>query len=502
MKHFYKNIFTLLVLFLATTVTKLNAQKQPNVVVLMADDIGLGDLSFYQKERGEKKLTVHTPNIDKLIDQGMRFTDAHSPASLCAPTRFSMLTGNYSYRNQRPFGVWTPEANALIDANGFTTSARIAKKGGYTTAFFGKWGLGGSWVRKKGEKINHAYLNGGALSYGFDYALELPEGIQNIPFAFYENREWMKLASSSVLKELDANQTGYATSKKHLTRGGLGDSNWDPKEAGSILAHKAVDYINKQKKNQPFFMYYCSQAVHIPHEPPAKFDTIKVAGATPGKHGDMIYELDLQVGLLVEALKKTGAYENTLFIFTSDNGGLSFDKDMKKAGHDTSNGLSGSKGSINEGGHRVPFVAVWPGVIQPKSISNEPIVGQDVVATLAALSNQTLDKTKVLDSADLLPYFRGTAKEKAHTYLMHQSAGGPTFAIRDGDWKLILKSDIKKKVNKLGNLTHVALFNLKDNLSEDEAKNLINNSKYAKRIAEMKTTYIELRKTGRSTVVN
>lgn len=474
--------------------------KMPNVVVLMADDIGLGDLSFYQKERGVKKLTVETPNIDKLINQGMRFTDAHSPASLCAPTRFSMLTGNYSYRNSRPFGVWTPEADALIDKNGYTTSARIAQKGGYTTAFFGKWGLGGSWVREQGKKIDHAYLNGGALSYGFEYACELPEGIQNEPYAFYENRKWLPLKSNSVLKELDANQTGYATAKKHKTRGGLGDSNWDPKAAGNILAHKAVDYIHTQKKSKPFFMYYCSQAVHIPHEPPARFDGTKVAGTTPGDHGDMIFELDLQVGLIVEALKKTGAYENTLFIFTSDNGGLSFDQGMKKAGHDTSNGLLGSKGSINEGGHRVPFIAVWPGEIKPNTISNEPIVGQDVVATLAALSHQELDKTKVLDSANLLPYFKGIAKGKAHTYLMHQSAGGPSFALRDGDWKLIVKSDVKKKANKVGNLTNVALFNLKDNLSEDESKNLINDAKYAKRVAEMKAKYIELRKTGVSTV--
>ncbi|WP_139957434.1 sulfatase family protein [Flavicella sediminum] len=501
MKQFYNKLACSLLIATSVFSVKSSAQsKQPNVVVIMADDIGLGDLSFYQKQRKDKKITVKTPNIDKLMDQGMRFTDAHSPASLCAPTRFSMLTGNYSYRNSRPFGVWTPEADALIDSNGYTTSARIAKKGGYTTAFFGKWGLGGSWIREKGKKIDHAYLNGGALSYGFDYACELPEGIQNQPYAFYENRKWQKLKSNSVLKELDAHQTGYATSKKHKTRGGIGDSNWDPKEAGNILAHKAVAYVKNQKKENPFFLYYCSQAVHIPHEPPAEFDGVKVAGTTPGDHGDMIFELDLQVGLIVGALKKTGAYENTLFIFTSDNGGLSFDKEMKKAGHDTSHGLSGSKGSINEGGHRVPFVAVWPGVIKPNTVSNEPIVGQDIVATLAALGNQKLDKTKVLDSANLLPFFKGEASEKAHTYLLHQSAGGPSFALRDGDWKLILKSDVKNKANKLGNLTNVALFNLKDNLSEDESKNLINNASYAKKIAEMKATYIRLRTTGVSTV--
>lgn len=263
-----------------------------------------------------------------------------------------------------------------------------------------------------------------------------------------------------------------------------------------------VNYQKEFRMNLMLFMYYCSQAVHIPHEPPARFDGTKVAGTTPGDHGDMIFELDLQVGLIVDALKKTGAYENTLFIFTSDNGGLSFDQGMKKAGHDTSNGLLGSKGSINEGGHRVPFVAVWPGKIKPNTISNEPIVGQDVVATLAALSHQELDKTKVLDSANLLPYFKGTAKGKAHVYLMHQSAGGPTYALREGDWKLIMQSSIKNKSGKLGNLTPKFLYDLKSNLAEDPAKNLVNHPEYAQRVASMKATYIKLRKTGIATVTD
>ncbi|GAL81945.1 choline-sulfatase [Algibacter lectus] len=187
----------------------------------------------------------------------------------------------------------------------------------------------------------------------------------------------MKLKEDSVLKELDAVQTGYSTSKKHLTRGGgIGDSNWDPKQAGPILVGKAVDYIKDQaESNKPFYMYYCSQAVHIPHEPPAEFNGKKIKGITPGKHGDMIYELDLQVGLLVKALKDAGLYENTLLVFTSDNGGLSFDKDMNKAGHVTSNGLNGSKGSIYEGGHRVPFFAIWPGRIKSNIVSTMPIMG-------------------------------------------------------------------------------------------------------------------------------
>jgi arylsulfatase A-like enzyme len=214
----------------------------------------------------------------------------------------------------------------------------------------------------------------------------------------------------------------------------------------------------------------------------------------------MIFELDLQVGLIINALKESGAYKNTLFIFTSDNGGLSFDKDMKKAGHDTSHGLSGSKGSINEGGHRVPFIAVWPGVIKKNSVSNEPISGQDVVATIAALGNQKLDQTKVFDSANLLPYFKGKAKSKAHMYLMHQSASGPTFAIRDGDWKLIMKSDIKKKSAKVGNLKPTHLYNLKENLEEDSSGNLISEKQYVSKVSKLKAKYIEIRKSNLPTV--
>ncbi len=481
--------------------SQLNAQNtKPNIVVIMADDIGLGDIGYYNRIRTGKEPLAPTPNIDKLAVEGMRFTDAHSPASLCAPTRYSMITGNYSYRNKHPFGVWTPNADALIDSNNFTSSARIAKKGGYTTAFFGKWGLGGSWLPK--QKINYKEENAGALSYGFDYALELPEGIQNKPYAFYENRKWMKLKPDSKMIDLDANQTGYATSKKLNNRGGIGDSNWDPTQAGPILASKAVDYINKQgasKSNTPFFLYYCSQAVHVPHTAPAEFNGKKVAGTTPGKHGDMIYELDIQVGLIVKALKDQGLYKNTLFIFTSDNGGLAIDKAMTKAGHVTSNGLRESKGSIYEGGHRIPFFAVWPGEIKPNTESNEPIVGHDVVATIAALANQELDKSQVLDSANLLPIFLEEAKDSKplHKYLIHQSKRGPSYAIREGKWKLIIQG---KKPKKMNNLKPIALFNLDTNLFENEAKNLIDNAKYKERIKTMYDKYLELRKTKVTTV--
>ena len=246
-----------------------------------------------------------------------------------------------------------------------------------------------------------------------------------------------------------------------------------------------------------FFLYYCSQAVHIPHTPAKELDGVKIAGTTPGLHGDMIRELDVQVGMLVKALKKVGIYDNTLFIFTSDNGGLSWDPGMKEAGHDTSNGLNGSKGSVFEGGHRVPFVAVWPGKIQPDVESDVSIVGHDVVATIAALAGQTISRDVVMDSVNLLPIFLGQARGDHHQYLMHQSKGGPYYALRQGEWKLIMKGE---KPNDMANLTPFKLFNLSKNLGEDDTYNLVGNPEYKPRVDAMFTKYRELRASGAPTV--
>nr|MBX2871228.1 sulfatase-like hydrolase/transferase [Saprospiraceae bacterium] len=165
-----------LLLFGKVLLAQGDGMEKPNIVVVMADDIGLGDIGFYHQQRTGQKPLVPTPNIDQLIRSGMRFSDAHSPASLCAPTRFSMLTGNFSYRNQRrPWGVWSPWVDAGIEPK-YTTIARIAKQGGYTTAFFGKWGLGGLWETQHKNYAKFAQMEGGAEKYGFDYSLVLPQG--------------------------------------------------------------------------------------------------------------------------------------------------------------------------------------------------------------------------------------------------------------------------------------------------------------------------------------
>lgn len=480
---------------------------KPNVVVIFADDLGPGDVNTYHKERTGKASPIPTPTMDRLIQSGIRFDDAHAPNSLCAPSRFSMLTGNYSWRNYNPFGCWPPFVDSGVDPK-FTTSARIAKAGGYATAFFGKWGCGGKIKTTGGQDLSYknkakadwTRIYNAANHHGFDYAYELPTGIQGTPLAYYENGQWDKLKPSSKLISVGPVQNGYSVSRKHKDLECAGDSHWDPTLAGPRLAEKAVAYVKKhrsEKPKQPFFLYYCSQAVHIPHAPAKTLDGVKILGSTPGVHGDMVRELDTQVGMIIKVLKETGAWKNTLFILTSDNGGLSPDAKAATAGHDPTHGLRGRKGAIWEGGDRVPFIAVWPGKIKPGTVSHEPIVGHDVVATLAHLAGQPIDRKKVKDSLNLIPLLTGKQPAERHKILMQQSSNGPRYAIRKGNLKLIMRAQSRKS---LSNLDPVELFNLEENPLEDEARNLLKAPKYKGAAADLLKTYLEYRKTRQSTI--
>ncbi|MBX2876796.1 MAG: sulfatase-like hydrolase/transferase, partial [Saprospiraceae bacterium] len=345
-----------------------------------------------------------------------------------------------------------------------------------------------------------AQIEGGAEKYGFDYSFVLPQGIQNKPYAFYENGKWLKLKGSSQLAHIPFEQTQYEESNRNRNRDGVGDSNWDPSLAGRILANKAVQYIkNQAKKSTPFYLYYCSQAVHVPHTPTKKLNRTKIAGTTLGRHGDMIKELDAQVGLMVKALKRKGIYKNTLFVFTSDNGGLNRDKKLRDAGHDSSNGLTGQKGSIYEGGHRVPFIAVWPGRIEAGTESSVTIVGQDMVATLAVIAEVETSSDKILDSANLLPVLTQKSTAPLHKYLLHQSQarGGPYYALREGDWKLIFKAPGREKFD---DMERIGLYNLKENRSESQENNLLDRLELKDQIEGMHRRFLSIRKGGATTL--
>ncbi|WP_346882626.1 arylsulfatase [uncultured Algibacter sp.] len=475
---------------------------RPNVIVVLADDIGIGDISHY-RNLSKGKVVLETPNIDNLAQQGMYFTNAHAPAALCATSRYAIMTGNCNYRSPVPWGVWSGYAKSVFTPEQITLG-KLMKNANYNTAFFGKWHMGTSFntlddpntiFKERGKLSTNVDITkivaGGPQHNGFDYSFSLPSGIQNVPYSAYENNNWYPLAKDSkvaLITKVDMLKKGVILNKKD----GLGDSNWDPSAIGPLLINKTIDHIAKvAKKDTPFFIYYCSQAVHLPHNPPKELNGIPIAGTTPSSHMDMIKELDTQIGLMVQELKKQGVYENTVFIFTSDNGGLHVDKNTLASGHKPNSIYRGKKNEPYEGGHRVPFIAVWPKQIAPNQMSDKPILGLDILATLAGVTEQHIPEGQAEDSANLLPVLKGETEVNPHPYLMVQGGAFREAIIIDKDWKLIIQFDKKDKTDT--KRTPVALFNLKDNITEDEAHNFINDAKYKDKVALLFKKYNQTR---------
>lgn len=500
-------VFNVLLLFGSAAA---QSSKLPNVVVVIADDIGVGDISSYRRLH-KGKVVLETRNIDALLDQGIMFTNAHAPAALCATSRYAIMTGQSTYRSSAPWGVWSAFHNSQIKSDQLTL-ARLMKNAGYKTAFFGKWHLGTSFARKDDpskifiERKEEPSLNvdvsriiaGGPKSLGFDYSLCLPAGIQNVPYMVYENGDWLPLNSNSEITFVDKNfmsRLNLDLEKKE----GLGDSFWNPSEIGPLIVHKAVDYIKGQARDDaPFFMYYCSQAVHTPHSPPEELNEIKILGSTPSRHMDMIQELDVQVGMMVDELKKQGIYENTVFIFTSDNGGLHVDGDTWNAHHEPSDIYRGAKNDPYEGGHRVPFIITWPEKVKLGRQSNIPILGLDIMATLASITHQKDLNDFFVDSYNLNTIINDSKGLRKRDFVIIQGGSNKErILIKDG-WKLIVQYD---KKDKSGNVKKpVALFNLKDNIIEDECLNLINEKKFQYKAEELFKLFSETVDNSLSTV--
>ncbi len=486
------------------------AQQQPNVIVVLADDIGTGDISYYRNLQSQN-IVVETPTLDMLSEGGMVFTDAHSPAALCAPTRYAIMTGSHCYRSYAPWGVWGSYQPSPIEEDQLTLG-KLMKRAGYKTSFFGKWGFGMDFAKKddptevyRSPRMKHEInvditkvIDKGPVQNGFDYSFMYPAGIQAEPYAVYENGKMMPIKEDSEIVLITNERTkkmGFKLDKKE----GLGDSNWNAFNAGELLANKAVNFIKSATEDttQPFFMYYCSQAVHKPHTPSKVLNGKEIRGATPSNHLDMVKELDVQMEMLIQTLKEQGVYDNTLFIFTSDNGGLRVSGTLK-AGHKSSGIYRGSKNQCYEGGTRVPFIAWWPGEINAKSISAEPILGIDILATLADITNQTIAENQAKDSSSLLDLLKGNETSKPHDFLITQSGTGKQGMITKNGWKLIIQFDKKDKT--YNTMTPMALFNLEENILEKESENLIDNPEYKAKITELfelyKTTRISDASTG------
>ncbi|WP_303317231.1 arylsulfatase [Flavivirga abyssicola] len=507
MKTIHK-VKTLLVFMICGMITmsysqiRKNKTDKPNVIVVLADDIGVGDISFY-RNLSKGKVILETPHIDNLAEQGMIFTNAHAPAALCATSRYGIMTGNCNYRSPVPWGVWSGYAKSVFTPEQITLG-KLMKNANYNTAFFGKWHMGTSF--KKLDDPNAIFVEKGKLSLnvditkivaggpqqnGFDYSFSLPSGIQNVPYAVYENSKWFPLGKDSEVTHItkaEMLKKGVVLNKKE----GLGDSNWHPSLIGPLLINKTTNHIAElSKKEKPFFIYYCSQAVHLPHNPPKELNGIQIAGTTPSSHMDMIKELDVQIGMMIQELKKQGVYENTVFIFTSDNGGLYGNKKTRQSGHKPSDIYRGKKNDPYEGGQRVPFIAVWPGKIESNQISSKPILGLDILATLAGITEQEIPKGQAEDSSNLLSVLKGDTNANPHPYLMIQGGAEREAMIIENEWKLIIQFDKKDKTDTVR--TPVALFNLKDNISENEEFNFINDAKYKDKVASLLKKYNQTR---------
>jgi arylsulfatase A len=483
-------------LWAAVPVTK------PNIIVFLVDDMGWGDSRAYNPES-----RISMPNLERLATEGIKFTNAHSTPK-CAPTRYSLLTGNYHWRGRYSYGAWDYRGGSQILDDQWTI-AQILRDHGYRTAFIGKAHLGGDFYKKNSEEFVPRYypeddidfsrgLQHGPLSYGFDYSYLSLRGNFTSPYAYFENDQL-----DGDVNDLFIWLYGWY-GDSWIFSDGIGLPDWNSAQVGPVLMEKAIAFIDghleenaSNNSNNPFFMYYAATAAHGPYTPPEYFFGEPVKGVTKiSWRTDMIYEIDVALGFLLRALEERSLSENTLIVFVSDNGNPDDSVDSElAAGHDASGGLRGYKGGIWENSHRIPFVMKWGdgtkagSVISPGTASDQLVAVHDLASTLAALVESDLPYDQGRDSFNLLPIITGVQPEDepVRDYLveeareLNEQAVAPRFAILDNFWKLIL--DERDEVAELYNLSN----------DRAESTNLIGAPQQAERIERMRNMLLQLR---------
>ncbi|MBI5799423.1 MAG: arylsulfatase [Verrucomicrobia bacterium] len=390
---------------------------RPNIVFILADDLGNNDLSC----QGATKL--RTPNIDRIAKEGIRFTDAHTASGICCPSRYSTLTGRYPWRRKQT--CWASPGAALLIEPGRMTIASLLKQAGYTTGGVGKWHLG---LGTASQRVDwNGELKPGPLEVGFDYF-----------FADVSNR-WGAYAEDHRIVGVKPDDPIRFEGQKLVS--GKSAFTMVNEENARVLHGKAVAFVERSK-DKPFFLYYAPNNIHTPLTPNAKFKGTSQAG----KYGDFVHELDWSVGELLATLDRLKLTDSTLVIFTSDNGGV-YEKEGFNAGHRSCAPFNGQKGDVWEGGNRVPFLARWPGHITPGTTSAQLLCLTDMMATFAALTGQTLPPDAGPDSVNALPALLGqSTSPNARTNLIAQSGASSLFeknkeglwAMREGNWKLVM----------------------------------------------------------------
>lgn len=440
-KRFFPIRILVFLLLLGCTPKEEVRDSPPNIIYILADDLGYGDLSIYNKDS-----KIKTPHLDQLARDGMRFMDMHSTSSVCTPTRYSILTGEYAWRTSLKTGVlWS--YGPLMIPNEKETVAKLLKRNGYQTAVVGKWHLGLDWQLKTPHQENQIVQNDyglitdykveivdfsknptrGPSQVGFDYSYILPASLDIPPYVYLENE---KITQPINDRTEGSNMEG--DKDYDFWRPGPMAKGFDFYEVLPNFINKAKAFIDKaQKKEDPFFLYLPLAAPHTPWVPKANAPYSSEAGM----YGAFVEMVDDQLGQLFRYLEDQGITEETLVVFTSDNGPYWKPHHIEKYGHSAAADLRGMKGDIYEAGHRVPFIVKWPGMLSPGSTANQTNSLANFYATVADLLDSP---SKALDSHSLFDEWISKENKTTLKPIIHHSSRGH-FALRYGDWKMIEK---------------------------------------------------------------
>ncbi len=423
---------------------------RPNIVYILADDLGYGDVHCLNPDRGK----IPTPNLDRLAAQGIRFTDAHAGSAVCTPTRYGILTGRYAWRTRLQSGVLLGFDPPLID-KGRLTVPGLLQKHGYQTACVGKWHLGLTFATA-GDKTNDLTqpIRDGPTTRGFDYYFGISASLDMPPFAFIENDRFTETPSV----------------EKEWLRKGPAAPGFEAVDVLPTLTRKAIQYLGERAaEKKPFFLYLALTSPHTPIVPTRDWEGKSGLNA----YGDFVMQTDGSVGQVLQALETNGLAENTLVIFTSDNGCSPAAKvqELESKGHFPSYLFRGYKADIWDGGHHIPFLARWPGHIQPGSVSDRLTCLTDLMATCADILEVRLPDDAGPDSVSILPALLGRATGPVREAVVHHSING-SFALRQGKWKLELCPDSggwsapKPGSAEARKLPPIQLYNMAEDISE------------------------------------
>lgn len=430
-------------------------EKSPNIIIILADDMGFGDVSALNPNS-----RIQTPALDQLVNEGISFTNAHSSASVCTPSRYGLLLGRYAFRSKSAaYGIEGFDKPVIEEER--ETLATILKKSGYSTAIIGKWHLGLEWQTKDGlpaaldRKTGYSNVDytkevkKGPNNFGFDYSFIHPASLDIPPYVFLRNQQVIDPDVVLTTSVYPAKKDGtiYSWDKKHTDsfavywekgvwwRQGEMSKSFRVENCQSNILNEGIAYIERQAKEnpaKPFFLYMPLTGPHTPWMPGEKFK----GKSDIGLYGDFVMEIDDIVAQIKETLIRNQIDKNTLIVFASDNGAYWPEDEVNLHGHNSNAGTRGQKGDVWDGGHRIPLIMSWPGVISGKAQYPHLVSLTDLFATFSELVGLPLSKNQGGDSQSFLPVLMGELTDPYRDTMVHHSSGN-LYGIRFNDWKLI-----------------------------------------------------------------